>query len=685
MATRRSFGSVDYDMDATEVALSHGEVRTFLIADIRDYTRFTVERGDEAAARLATRFAELSEEVVSASGGEVIELRGDEALAVFSSSRLALRAAVELQRRFGAESSESLPLEVGIGLDAGEAIPVKGGYRGAALNLAARLCSLAAGGEVLATTTVAGIARQLDGLVYADRGQVQLKGFADPVHVVQVLPEGDRGPTAEDIAPRHPGSGAQRLPIGGFLGALPSGPLVGREEEISRISRAIVAVAGGEGRLICLAGEPGAGKTRLAQEATLALRDRGFLIAAGSSFEPRQSVPYYPFLDALATLYGAVSSGLRSQIARRWAHLGRLLPEADIPAPAGSDSPEEQERLLRAVVSFVRAAAAEAPLAILLDDLQWADEASLDLLQLLARQTRGDRVLLLATYRDAEAPGSAPDGYPAPLERTLRDLHRAGLMERIAVRRLGPDDTRALVAASLDDEVSEECAAFIYRRTDGNPFYTHEVLRALVERGDVYRRNGHWERRETDEIAVPESVRAVIGERVSRLREGTQELLAEASVLGQTFRFDELQALGRRAEADVEEALDEALRSGLVRETVSEHYAFNHALTQGALYAGLSGRRRRKLHLAAGESLEGLPACRREGREAELAWHFLEGDNPERALRYSLLAGDRAEEVFAHNEAARHYRAALDLARDVGSEADRREALAKLGAVLNLL
>src|SRR5919205_4281427 len=132
-------------------SVSRSEVRTFLIADVRGYTRFTMHRGDEAAARLAIRFAELTEEVVAAFGGEVIEVRGDEALSVFSSTRRALQAAVELQRRFGAESSDSLPLKVGIGLDAGEAVPVKGGYRGGGLNLAARLCSIAEPGEVLAT------------------------------------------------------------------------------------------------------------------------------------------------------------------------------------------------------------------------------------------------------------------------------------------------------------------------------------------------------------------------------------------------------------------------------------------------------------------------------------------------------------------------------------------------------
>jgi class 3 adenylate cyclase/tetratricopeptide (TPR) repeat protein len=662
-----------------EESSAQSGVRTFLIADVRGYSHFTLERGDEAAARLAMRFAELSEEVIATFGGQGVQLRGDEALTVFISSRQALRAAVELQRRFAEETNESLPLKVGIGLDAGEAVPVSDGYRGAALNLAARLCSLAAAGEVLASDTVAGIAGKLDGLAYADRGQVQLKGFTDPVHVVVVVYEGSQESSTQEAAQPDAGPRQQQLPIGGFLGALPSGPLVGRDGELSLIKQQIDAVARGEGRLLFLLGEPGVGKTRLAQEATLELRNQGFLITTGSCVESRQSVPYYPFLDVLATLFGAGSSQLRSQIERRWPSVGRLLPEAGTAAPGGTDGPDEQEHLLRAVVSFVKAAAEEMPIAILLDDLHWADEASLDLLARLARQTRGDRVLLLGTYRDVDVQRQRL------LERTLLDLHRAGLLERLRVRRLGQEATQALMAASLDEDVSEELVAFIYGRTEGNPLFTHEVLHALVERGDLYQQNGHWTRREVDELVVPESVRSVIGERLSRLQETTQELLGEASVLGPTFRFDELQAIGGHAEEDVERALDEALHSGIIRETARDRYSFNHALTQSTLYGELSGRRKRRLHLAAGEVLETLPEDRRAGREAELAWHFVEGDDPVRALRYSLLAGDRAEDVFAHGEAAHHYGTARDLARELGDDTHLREALQKLGEVLNLM
>ena len=160
-------------------------ILTFLIADVRGYTRFTQQHGDEAAARLAATFAELAREGVEAHGGEVIELRGDEALAVFTSPRDALRAAVELQLTFADEAALDplLPLHVGIGLDAGEAVAVDGGYRGGALNLAARLCSQARAGEVWVSQGVAHVARAVPNLQLHEHGEVEVKGLADPVRV----------------------------------------------------------------------------------------------------------------------------------------------------------------------------------------------------------------------------------------------------------------------------------------------------------------------------------------------------------------------------------------------------------------------------------------------------------------------------------------------------------------------
>jgi class 3 adenylate cyclase len=173
-------------------------LRTFLIADIRGYTRYTEEYGDEAAARLSAEFAELVTDGVEAHGGRLVELRGDEALAVFTSARQAIRAAVDLQAKFGDETgaASDVPLKVGMGIDSGEAVELEdGSFRGASLNVAARLCGRAHGGDVIVSEPTVRLAGRLGGLQYSDRGRVHLKGIPDPVHIYQVYSELDVRPT----------------------------------------------------------------------------------------------------------------------------------------------------------------------------------------------------------------------------------------------------------------------------------------------------------------------------------------------------------------------------------------------------------------------------------------------------------------------------------------------------------
>jgi WD40 repeat protein/class 3 adenylate cyclase len=175
-------------------------ILTFLIADIRGYTRFTAEQGDEAAAELAMKFATMARKDIESHGGTLVELRGDEALAVFDSARQAIRTAIQLQKRFveATIADPTMPLPVGIGLDAGEAVRVGDGYRGGALNLAARLCSLAEAAEILASRETVHVARKVEGVTYTDRGAFRLKNIPEPVQVVRLRPEAED--QAEDIA-----------------------------------------------------------------------------------------------------------------------------------------------------------------------------------------------------------------------------------------------------------------------------------------------------------------------------------------------------------------------------------------------------------------------------------------------------------------------------------------------------
>jgi predicted ATPase/class 3 adenylate cyclase len=683
-AARRRSGRDTPDAVPPDGPGKSANVKTFLFADIRGYTQFTHERGDAAAARLAATLTSCAREVAGARGGDVIELRGDEVLAVFSSTRQALWAAIELQSRLSQELplESALPLGVGMGLDAGEPAPLEDGYRGEALNLAARLCALAGSGEILASEGVIHIARRLDGVEYIDRGQVHLKGFAEPVRIVRVAVGTGVVETAPVRDPAPAPATASRLPTGGFLGALPAGGLVAREEEMRRLLQAVEAVAEGQGRFCMLAGEAGVGKTRLAQELTVAVRRRDFLVLAGRCYEAQRSISYAAWREALAAAYAAAPAALQADTARRRPYLARLLPdELAVAAPAGSDSPEDQQRLFRAITGFLQAMAEAGPVALLLDDLHWADGATLDLLQHVVRHLRGDRLLIVGTYRDVEI------GAQHPLEVVLHDLSREQLTERVPVRRLALEGTATLICETLGDRAAaDDLAALIHRSTDGNPYFTHQVVQSLIESGELHREGGRWQRRDFEEIDVPPSVRSVIAHRVSRLPDEAQEMLHLAGVLGQTFTFDDLQAMSDRGEDEVEVALDAAAGLGLVRAGGKDLYAFDHALTQQALYAELSPRRRRRLHRAAGEALERLPERKRRRRAAELAQHWMEAEEPGRALEYAILAGNEAEALFAHEAAEHHFRTALRLVEeeDAGEPGLRELVLEKLASVLRV-
>jgi len=489
--------------------------------------------------------------------------------------------------------------------------------------------------------------------------------------------------------------GERALPVGGFLGALPDGPIVAREAEVARLRAMVDAVAGGAGRFVLLVGEPGIGKTRLAQEVTVAARERGFLVATGRCYEPQEAVAYYPFLEALTAVYAAAPAAQREDLPRRWPEVAHLLPDQSV-GGALSAAPlknrDDQQRLFWQLTGFLTALADARPVAVLLDDLHWADSASLDLLAHLARHSRGARILLLGTYRDVEV------GRQHPLEAALGDFARDQALERVAVKRLSIAGTRALIAARLDvaDAGETESAdAFtqltqvLHNRAEGNPFFTQEMLRALVERGDVFQRDGAWDRSALAQIALPESIRAVIGQRLSRLASPTQDLLRAASVLGQTFAFAELAGMSGQGEEALETALEEAVGAGLIDEAGRDGYIFHHALIQQALIGEIPTRKRRRLHRLAGEALEaqaeGLPEGQRAPRAADLAYHFLEADEGARALPYALQAGDQAMAVYAHAEAERHYRTAAELAAELGDRAREATAREKLGMAIQVL
>jgi tetratricopeptide (TPR) repeat protein/transcriptional regulator with XRE-family HTH domain len=529
-------------------------------------------------------------------------------------------------------------------------------------------------------TTIALLADALD---LSDAERNALESVAQPPDAMRRRSDGESAETPH-------------LPVGGFLGALPTGQVVGRERELAVIEDALTAVASGQGRLLTLIGEPGVGKTRLAQALMIRARARGFRVFTGRCYEPQQTVAYYPFLEALAMAAAGAEDLLQAHLAERWPEVARLLPDRGrdaahdrlTNAPTARDDPNAQQRLFWQVTSFLGTLAEQTPLTLLLDDLHWADRASLDLLQHLARHTRDQPILLVGTAREVEARSQYP------LVDTLSDLRRDELVQRLGVRPLGAEDTAELIGATLggaDGEagtatnVSAEMAQRIYARSEGNPFFARQLTRALQEQDGLEFAVGQWRlRAETSAtLPAPESITAVIGQRLRQLTSLGQEVLREASVLGQAFAFGELRRVSGRGEQEVEEALEEALELGVLREGQRDQYHFNHALTLETVYTGLSSLRKRRLHRQTADALEQQP--NHERRVGELAYHLLAADERERALPYALLAGDQAEAVYAHAEAEGHYLTALELARELGEQAREAEALEKLGRAIDSL
>jgi WD40 repeat protein/class 3 adenylate cyclase len=387
------------------------QVRTFLIADVRGYTRFTRDRGDEAAARLAAAFAEIAREGVESRDGEVIELRGDEALAVFRSARQALRAAVELQVVFRDESDldPSLPLAVGIGLDAGEAVPVEGGYRGAALNLAARLCASAGPGEALVSQGVVHLASTVEGVRLEERVPLDLKGLDTPVPVWQAThDDAFSGPIGASLEKGRARTDKPQVLLDVPPELDPLARLVGRDRDARWIRWAWRQARRGPGRIVIVTGSEGAGKTLLAAEAAQLAACEGGSVAYASS--------------------------------------KRSLADVEMAITAAAGSP--------------------GPTLLVLDDLEAAGDGELAPIAELVDRLDERRLLVVGILRDGAAPRTR-----AALERLAGSgedrIRRLGPFDR--------DGVRAVAALYLDEPSSEVPVDAILQATGGAPVDVHQM------------------------------------------------------------------------------------------------------------------------------------------------------------------------------------------------------------------
>ncbi|UCC65227.1 MAG: tetratricopeptide repeat protein, partial [Anaerolineae bacterium] len=294
------------------------------------------------------------------------------------------------------------------------------------------------------------------------------------------------------------------------------------------------------------------------------------------------------------------------------------------------------------------------------------------LLRHLARRTRRQPLLLVATYREVELDQTRP------FQEVLLDLNRERLATRLRLSRLDRQGTRDMLAALFAEEIAPEFLEGIYTETEGNPFFVEEVCKALVESGQVYFVDGTWDQLGMEELEIPQSVRVAIQSRVGKMPPACQDTLRLAAILGREFEFETLLEASQVGDEALIEALECASQAQLVEEVSAGRdvtLAFTHALIPATLSEGVSTLRRRRLHRRAAAAIERL----HPGNFEALAHHYAEAGDEERALACHTQAGERASAAFANIEAEGHYRAALEL---VEVEAEWADLLWELGRVL---
>ena len=439
------------------------------------------------------------------------------------------------------------------------------------------------------------------------------------------------------------------------------GKFVGRQQELGELRACLEDAMSGHGQLVMLAGEPGIGKTRTAQELANKAETLGAHVLWGWCYEGEGAPPYWPWVQLLrGYVRHRDPDGLRSEMGAGAADIAGIIPEVreklpDLEPPPALEPDQARFRLFDSITGFLKNAAHSQPLVLGLDDLHWADKPALLLLQFLAREISGSRLLLVGCYRDAEL------SREHPLSEALAQLSRVSTFQRELLRGLGREETRLFIQATAAVIPPQRLVEAVYAQTEGNPFFMTEVIRLLSARGELTSE----EVAEPHDIQIPEGVRELIRQRVSRLSEHCRDALTTASVIGRVFEFKLLHTLnGGISEERLLDVLDEALLAHVLEELAQPvgRYQFSHALIQDTLAAELSINRKVRVHARVAEALEELYAADAEAHADQLAHHFAEAQTvlgPEKLVRYSLLAGHRALANYAYEGALEHFQRAL--------------------------
>jgi tetratricopeptide (TPR) repeat protein len=445
-------------------------------------------------------------------------------------------------------------------------------------------------------------------------------------------------------------------------------PLIDRVEEMNVLKEAVYGAVHGEGSLVFIHGEAGIGKTRLVRELGAYARSRGVQVLYGrcpALFRMDGVPPYILWKEVIKDYLGETTlEQLNRVIGFYPAEVAKLVPELSqklraFPQSLPISPEQEQNRLFEAVSQFITNISQENPLLVILDDLQWTDPSSLLLLHYLARGVHKTPLLLLGAYRSTDIDSKHP------LSPVLTELKRERLPQSVSLKRMSLAEISEMIEQILEQaEIPPEFCQMVYEKTRGNPFFAEEVVESLKEEGIIYREANKWKFKEVSKIEFPESVKNVLKVRFSRLDDECQSILTLASFVGNDFTLEAMSALTGIEENKLLDLMDKMLKTGLIkeREVRGEGVcSFADILVRDVVYEEVSLLKRKKLHGVVGSALEKVYAKKIDEHSGELASHFLESGDKEKALDYFLKAGDKAAKIHANTEAISYFQSALRL------------------------
>ena len=445
---------------------------------------------------------------------------------------------------------------------------------------------------------------------------------------------------------------------------------LGRGPELAHLGQLIDHLVGGRGSTVLVTGEAGIGKTRLVGEARLLASSRGVRVLQGAAFELDQALPYGPIADLLREFIEARRPDeVVAELGPALVPLARLLPGvaawvASDAQPAGASALDQNQQLLQGLLLAFDRLIAHGPTLIVVEDIHWADEASLDLLLRLARSAVTRPLLLILTLR-AEDAGPSVVGWHTT-------MHRQRLTIELPLLPLRQEDSAAMVHGLAGGALSSDVLQTIVDLTEGNPFFIEEVVRTAVHAGNT--RSG------PNAVRVPRSVHDAVQRRVNALGESARRAIQVAAVAGRRFEFGLLQLVLGAEERDLLPILKELIAAQLVEEDADERFAFRHALTRRAVYADLLSRERRGLHGEVLRALEQLAISRDSVPSEELSYHAHAAAEWAKTMKYARSAGDRALTMHAPRAAVEHLSRVLEAAEHLrlspAAEVLRARALA---------